>query len=473
MISKFWHSLVVVLLCLTQVMLADDVKSGGKPFVSKWGGSGGGQNAHESWRYRTFTTVSGYAARPDNEVLNEVTVEWLPIERDPLGNRCKVSGHLQFSDAGVTRNIDRFQGVAVYLAKQPNQELDWSKGIEQNQASYETGFTVDHSGTFEVWFDLREMQSDRHAEQVYQFGLALGRHEDTELPNQFGFKQSQREKTELGEKITWSSRTAVIPSTVKMIKIPVAPEISRELELINRVNPWFFQLSNHQQYQSTGVDLIRAVNAVRRLGKEKGLATLEEFLKLLGGENYFGDRHNTVVWIIQLAFESDRSKEQILFPEVRDSLNRRDSPERQSWPLDPMELSDDQPFKLTGFNVGGKMALNHSKAHLAWAHENGVIREGLLIPSSDPLTAAQAILLSPKFQRLEESAQREVAQWIPGQAMSMVPDLVEQFRKSNPNNPGDVIDYEAEWAALLEYAKQFDITWDQRSENFIVRPKPK
>jgi hypothetical protein len=117
------------------------------------------------------------------------------------------------------------------------------------------------------------------------------------------------------------------------------------------------------------------------------------------------------------------------------------------------------------------MALNYSKPHLAWAHENGVIRNGLLIPSNDPFTAAQAILLSPKFKHLDESKQREAADWIPGQAMRMVPDLVEQFRKSNPSRPGEVIDDQAEWAALLEYAKQFDITWDQQSEKFIVRPK--
>ena len=463
---------MLVLIFLPHVLRAEDVAKMGKPFVSKWGGySGGGQNTNDSWRSQPVPLVSGYGARPSDEILSLVTVDWLPVERDPLGNRCKVSGHIQFSDRGVTKNIDWFQGVAVYLAKQPDQELDWSKGIEQNSASYETAFTVDRSGTFEVWFDLREMQSDRHVEQAYQIGLAPGRHEETELPNQFGFKQSQRAKTELGDKITWSSRTAVIPSTVKTIKIPAAPEISRELELINRVNPWFFHFSIHQQYQSTGVDLIQAVNAVRRLGKEKGLATLEEFLKLLGGEHYFGDRHNTVVWIIQLAFEPDPLKEQILFPEVRDSLNRRDSEESKSWPLDPIELSDDLPFKLTGFIAGGKMALNNSKAHLVWAHENGVIRDGLLIPSSDPLTTAHAILSSPKFKRLSELKQREVADWIPGQAMSMVPDLVEQFRKSNPRKIGEAIDYQAEWAALLEFAKQFDITWDQWSEKFIVRPK--
>ncbi len=472
MVSKFWPSVIVVLIFLPQVMLADDVTKVGKPFVSKWGGSsGGGQNTNDSWRSQTFPIVSGYAVRPDNEILNKVTVEWLPIERDPLGNQCKVSGRLQFSDAGVTKNIDWFQGVAVYLAKQPNQKLDWSNGIEQKQASYETGFTLDRSGTFEVWFDFREMQSDRHLEHAYQFGLALGRHEETELPNQFDFKQSQHEKRDLGEKIRWSSRTPVIPSTVKMLEVPVAPEISRELELINHVNPWFFHFSNQKQYQSTGVDLIRAVNAVRRLGKEKGLATLEEFLKLCGGENYFGDRHNTVVWIIQLAFESDPSKEKIPFPDVRDCLIHRDSPERQSWPLDPIELSDDVPFKVTGFIVGGKMALNYSKPHLAWAHDNGVIRDGQLIPSSDPLTAAQAIFLSAKFKRLSESTQREVAQWIPDQAMRMVPDLVEQFRKTRTNKPGDVIDDDAEWAAFLEYSKQFDISWDQQAKNFIVRPK--
>ena len=441
---------MMVLVFLPQVLLAEDISNVVK---TSWtfGGGGGSQNDY----HQIYKDIRGYAARPDNETLSLVTVEWLPIERDPLGNRCKVSGHLQFSDAGVTKNIDWFQGVAVYLAKQPNQELDWSKGIEQTQASYQPGVTIDRSGTFEVWFELRNMQSDRHVEQAYQFGLVLGRHEETKL----------------GEMVTWSSRTPAILSTIKMLNIPVAPEISRELELINHVNPWFIRYSDYQHHQSTGIDLIRAVNAVRRLGMEKGLATLEEFLKLSGGENYFGEVHNTVIWIIQLAFESDPSKEKIPFPDVRDWFVQRDSPERQSWPLDPLELSDDVPFKVTGSIVAGKLATNFSKAHLAWAHENGVIRDGLLIPSSDPLTAARAVLTSPKFKCLNESAQREVAQWIPGQAMSMVPDLVKQFRTINPIKPGDVIDYEAEWAAFLEYAKQFEITWDQQSENFIVRPK--
>ena len=387
MVSKFRLGVMMVLALLPQVMRADDVAKKGMPFVSKGGGySRGSENSSQ-----TFSTVSGYAARPGNETLSLVTVEWLPIERDPIGNRCKVSGHLQFSNAGVTKNIDWFQGVVAYLAKQPDQELDWSKGIEQTQASYETDFTIDRSGTFEVWFDLRNMQSDRHVEQAY--------------------------------------------------------------------------------HQSTGIDLIRAVNAVRQLGKEKGLATLEEFLKLSGGENYFGEVHNTVIWIIQLAFESDPSKEKVPFPDVRDRLVQRDTPERQSWPLDPLELSQNLPFKVTGNIVAGKLATNYSKPHLAWAHESGVVCEGLLVPSNDPLTAGQAILSSHKFKSLNEPEQREAAGWIRGQSISMVPDLVEQFRKSNPIKPGDMIDYEADWVALLEYSKQFDITWDQQSENFIVRQK--
>ena len=451
MVSKFRLGVMMVLALLPQVMRADDVAKKGMPFVSNGGGySRGSENSSQ-----TFSTVSGYAARPGNETLSLVTVEWLPIERDPIGNRCKVSGHLQFSNAGVTKNIDWFQGVVAYLAKQPDQELDWSKGIEQTQASYETDFTIDRSGTFEVWFDLRNMQSDRHVEQAYQIGLALGRHEETKL----------------GEMVTWSSRTPAISSTIKMLNIPVAPEISRELELINHVNPWFIRYSDYQHHQSTGIDLIRAVNAVRQLGKEKGLATLEEFLKLSGGENYFGEVHNTVIWIIQLAFESDPSKEKVPFPDVRDRLVQRDTPERQSWPLDPLELSQNLPFKVTGNIVAGKLATNYSKPHLAWAHESGVVCEGLLVPSNDPLTAGQAILSSHKFKSLNEPEQREAAGWIRGQSISMVPDLVEQFRKSNPIKPGDMIDYEADWVALLEYSKQFDITWDQQSENFIVRQK--
>jgi hypothetical protein len=465
MTSIFCRSLLMVLVFLPSVSLAEEVAKGIKPTTWWRGGGGGGSSKFQ------FYGTYGYAGRPDNRVLSQITVKWLSIERDPLGNLCKVRGHLQFSEGGITKNVDWFQGVTVCMSKRPYQELDWSKGTDEKDTRFGAGITLDRLGTFEVAFSLRDIQSDRNLQQAFQFGIALAKHEDTDQ----------------GEKVSWDSYTPAIPSTVKMLNVSVAPKISHELELINHVNPWLWpwRETTSMSFQvgrlngafpwaynrSTGVDLIRAVNAVRRMGKEKGLATLEEFLELSVPKLGLGPDQDTVVWIIRLAFESDPSKDIVPFPEVCGPLCRPGSPARQSWPLDPLELTDDLPFKVAGEQDGMSMAMNNSKSHLEWAHENGVIRDRPLVPLNDPLTAAQEILSSQRLKSLEEHTQERITHMIRDQAIMMVPDLVNQFPKPNKNNFADMVNYDAEWAALLEFSKQFDIIWDQQSEDFVVRRK--
>ena len=171
------------------------------------------------------------------------------------GNHCTIRGQLKVPESGLqpAMPITWFQGVTVYMGMSCDAKPDWFSGMNQADALYETAATSP-SGMFRVRFDLREANYDRVQAQSFQFGVALAKHAVNDD------KSSHH--------VVWSSQTPAVPSTVRMVAVPAAPALSRELQLINRASRWPFADRN-------GVDLIRAVNALRPLGKERALTVME------------------------------------------------------------------------------------------------------------------------------------------------------------------------------------------------------
>lgn len=72
----------------------------------------------------SYNELSDYAARPADEKLQRITVEWRQPELDALGNFCIIRGRLMLGE----QPIDWFQGVTVYMAKSPGAQPDGSGG---------------------------------------------------------------------------------------------------------------------------------------------------------------------------------------------------------------------------------------------------------------------------------------------------------------------------------------------------------
>ena len=99
-------------LSLLGVTVADDQKVKEVTADSgwyRWEGTADG------WiRKQGFTNIHGYAERPDDKVVETVTVEWQQPTLDTLGNNCKVRGRLVVptGDPPGSRPVDWLQGIA-------------------------------------------------------------------------------------------------------------------------------------------------------------------------------------------------------------------------------------------------------------------------------------------------------------------------------------------------------------------------
>jgi hypothetical protein len=385
-----------------------------------------------------YAGIKNFADRPDEGELKGLSIEWQKPELDKLGNICIIRGQVKMTDdRKQTKAINWFQGVTVYLGMASEAKPDWSKGMNQADTLDNTAVTSP-TGTFEARVDLREAKQDRGRVQSFQFGAALAKH-------------NVRSKTD--QTVVWNSRSPAIPSSVQMLSIPAAPPLSRELLAINNASQWPFKKPN-------GVELIRAVNALQPLGKERALKVLEEYLDLTRGGGYWSDEE-IVFWIIRLLFEPIQASDRIPSPAIAVFLDDRELPDAMKWPLSPMALQDDVPFML-GRQIGMGGHPEHPSSHIDWARLHGVIRKQPLAPTADPLAAAEAILQSRRFKALDKPSRDQATRAIRSQALAMATDLVQ------PKDGRKPVDDE-QWNSRLKKAAEDRIQWDAKSEQFAKR----
>ena len=346
-------------------------------------------------RTEDYGRIQGFSARPDEKVVGAITVEWRQPELDALGNICIIRGQLtRSSDEEKTpKPVDWFQGLTLYMANASDAKPDWSTGMNEKDTLSGTAI-VDSVGMFVFRIDLRKSPKDRTQAQPFQFGLALAQHT--------GDNESQH--------VVWNSKTPVIPNSVKALHIPAAPKLSHELDLINRASGWPFSNPN-------GVVLIRVVNALQRLGKEKTLTILEEYVELTDTANY-REEQEIVFWIIRTLFEPIRAEDQIPVPKIAVYFA-----ESENGAMDPITIVDDIPFML-GRQIGLGGVPEHPLAHVKWARLHGDVRKQPLKPSANPLEAAKTVLNRKPFQQLSDFWRPRAIDSVRSQALGMVQGVI-------------------------------------------------
>ena len=429
-------------LSLLGVTVADDQKVKEVTADSgwyRWEGTADG------WiRKQGFTNIHGYAERPDDKVVETVTVEWQQPTLDTLGNNCKVRGRLVVptGDPPGSRPVDWLQGIAVYMGTTPGAQPEWSHGMRETDTICETD-SLKASGEFSLRIDVHALAFDRTTPQAFQFGLALAQHTPVGKSSQV---------------VTWESTAPAILSSVQMLTVPAIAKPSRELELINRASGWPFA-------NPDGVTLVQAANALQRLGKVRALATLEQYVKLTSEEGYFEsrDRNEIVFWIIHLLFEPIRTNERIPPPAIAVFLVDRESPQAANWPHDPLAIIGDVPF-MVGIQIGMGGMPEPPEDRIAWARRYGVLRDQPLQPSVNPILAAHTLLESRQFQLLVEYHRRTATSAIRSQALAMAPSVLQPFPAQEHDEPLT----DRQWAELVAAAQHRAIHWDNEQERFVA-----
>lgn len=388
----------------------------------------------------TYDEVNDYADRPSAEVMESITVRWEAPVLDAMGNFCTVRGQVLYTPEGENdpRPVDWFQGITFYFATAPGMQPDWSEGLEPDHPVRLCGI-LPRSGEFAYTFDMRKIADDRSIGEPYQFGLALASH--TEQPGG-------------GQAVEWTSWAPALTGTVAMLEIPAAPEMSPEIELINLAARWPDSGSN-------GIELIRAVNALQRLGKEQALATLEEYMDRTNTFDYMSEQQ-IVFWIVRLLFEPIRTDDRIRAPSIALRLVDRYGDEAINWPLNPAASMGDVPF-MPGHTIFIQGATERPGWDVEWAARHGVVRDEPLCPMN-PLVAADALLQSPQLIRACGAKNERAIRQLREQAMAMVEGLVPPIDAG----PYDDAEQDRQWRERVSQSIELGITWDPEREEFVI-----
>lgn len=421
---------LLVILCLSTFLEAhDDVDVADVGFVTASFTSTG-----TTWSESlTYVNLKGYTDRPDPQLLTSVDVEWDSPDIDTFGNLCTVRGRLvlKHAESGAEKPVDWFQGITVSMARSPDTTPDWTS--EMNPAeTLSTSVVATSAGRFRARLDLRSVAFDRHLEHQFCFGIALSEHKVLSGDSQ---------------QVTSSSKTPAVAGSVKFLKVPATPPVAPELALIDAAADWPFQ-------NPDTTNLIRAANALKRLGKARALAALEEYLDLVGR---YDDR-DIVFWLIHVLFEPIRLDERIPTPLIAVAVDGDESAVADQWPDDVIVIMDDVPLMLgRGIGMGGMP--EHPSSHIQWARQQGVLREKPLQPATDPFAVADVVLRTRWFR----NHRRDNAPNLKAQVLAMVrPRRIVQY-------PDELLDFTADddWEEARNEVRRRGMHWDTREEQFV------
>jgi hypothetical protein len=252
------------------------------------------------------------------------------------------------------------------------------------------------------------------------------------------------------------------------LKTPENAEIFPLLRLIH-------QAPSVDQVEFNPESLIRAVNGLFEAGGEKSVKALREYAKSSRewqDELQYGRDPNRALVVARLLFANNDY-------DYRPYWWRVEGPtaggmlEKETWPMLPLALQDDVPFWIAEVPGAGGRALPASYFLEQYA-DKFVLRAGPLKPTGSPLSAAQALLDSPKWRQAFPEGGRDVYTrgLIRIQALHAAsrafPEIASDFREHALKlyaRPGS----DQVWNRYLDEARKMHLAWDEKAQSFLSR----
>jgi hypothetical protein len=239
-----------------------------------------------------------------------------------------------------------------------------------------------------------------------------------------------------------------------------------------------------------GLTLMRAANAILKLGKEKGARVLESYLDLCGGipdsiddvkyrlslKYQFSTKYQLsparLLPILQLLGEHPdgmrgrnyEGPDLLEVPEVLKEVLKRS--EGMFWPLFPLTLEDDFPFSVV--RMAGGTSSPVEEALSRFKDDRIRIRSRLYSPNQNPVKAADQLIASERWKDLQVSPSQnlQAKAYVRRQAiralrplLTLSPDVVLEEPSSGLS--------EIQWTEIVEQTRQRGIRWDVARQEFI------
>lgn len=206
-------------------------------------------------------------------------------------------------------------------------------------------------------------------------------------------------------------------------------------------------------------DVIRAVNALQPLGKDKALAVIDEFLRV---SSWFEDPgREGMFFVLRTLFDVPTSPGYM--PAMRVGSPAPPPPsDPRLVPRFPIMIVDDVPFNLVSFyNLGG--VATPPEMHVDHFRRTGVIRSHPLIPSATPLEMADALVGSEKTDFLQNTQAERVL--IINQLLALTATVIHREPNQDGSRLGDT-DIDGQWQVVLANAKVRSFLWSPSNQQY-------
>jgi hypothetical protein len=364
--------------------------------------------------------------------------------------RVSIRGRLliESPDGKQRRPIDWMQGVRVIVSRLPDKKHDWSRRQEMHEAVW-GDFVIREKGEFLATVSPGQVRRSVGRDSHFQVALALG--------------------DKAGADVTWRNTTPVLPQSVAMLTIPGPPPIGKTMQIINGA-------PSYSQNDFNPAKLVRAVNHLMPMGKEKAIRELWEFLKVARDTVNETVRHDEdidtsdrtcVFLIVRLLFECAEPKDALPAIATIPFTPTPEDKDRKLWPLYPVHLQDDVPFFMVwGGALGG--CPDQPERHIDWAEKHGRIRRKPLRPIDNPMEAASRLMALPQTSRLYWDSPPYYGVIPLRQAWNIIEDADPKLPKPRPVRRANTWD-EPDWDACIKGAAKLTIHWSEAEQGYIIK----
>ncbi len=244
----------------------------------------------------------------------------------------------------------------------------------------------------------------------------------------------------LGPIIYWKSSDPILEQSITMLEIPAQPSLDPIIEKIRAA-------CDGDDFKP--LKIIQVVNALQPLGKENAIAKIEEFIAIKEKSDPYARGIDNLFWILRILFEPIELGQRIPVP--RAVIRSVEAPLGEDWPLNPIIVVDDIPFRYVGGGMGGTGMPEHPKSHIAYVKRYCVIRDDPLIPQGDPVLTAQQLIESGVVEKMQAEERAYLKQDIMRQSLKLLPkDLQIHYDYKVPQSL---------WLLQLERAQNSPLKW--------------
>jgi hypothetical protein len=388
--------------------------------------------------------VLGY--RTIGIVRGDAPVTFTQTDESTPNTGIAISGTLliESEDGKSSKPIDWFQGVRVLIAREPKSHPDWSKPKDQDNTAW-NDCIIEKEGKFTAFFGASEIRRSVGRAEDFQVGLTLGSK----------FRQT----------VSWKDKTPTLPQSVTVLSITGPKALTPNMQILN-ASP---SISSMDEFNP--VPLVKAVNHLQELGKEKAIAELRAFMEMArfgfmtkrDPANIDTSDNQSLLLVAQLLFEPAVAKQPR--PEIRIGLTvTPDKQDQGFWPVFPLGLQDDFPFLMGSWIILAGMP-TQPEWLVDWAEKNAKLRAKPLRPPDDPLGAADAYMALPHVKKLLSPGFGAGPR---GQAWQAIAVIVKQHEKV----PATInFNSDAEWTELKKSAAKLKIRWSEREQKYVSQPQ--